>query len=68
MTWYQLIEFRCPGCGQRLAVERAQVERHEEVTCQDCNTDIVVLPRDLNADVAAREAEKRGYKPVRLKL
>lgn len=37
MRWYELVRFRCPRCGQRLAVERGQALRGERVTCQDCN-------------------------------
>jgi hypothetical protein len=42
--WYKLVEFRCPGCGQRLAVESRQILRQETVTCQDCNTDLLLRP------------------------
>jgi predicted RNA-binding Zn-ribbon protein involved in translation (DUF1610 family) len=40
MIWYRLVKFKCPVCGQRLAVFGAQVERGETVACQNCNTDI----------------------------
>ncbi len=40
MSWYRLVKFKCPECGQRLVVFGAQVERGEVVTCQNCNADI----------------------------
>ena len=36
----RLLTFDCPGCGLKMAVELAQVRRHETVTCQRCNTDL----------------------------
>ncbi len=45
MEAYRLIQFKCPTCGQRLAVLRDQVLRGETVTCQDCNTDVALVVR-----------------------
>ncbi|RIL08287.1 hypothetical protein DCC79_14180 [bacterium] len=45
MEAYHLIQFRCPFCGQRLAVLRDQVLRGETVVCQDCNTDVALVAR-----------------------
>jgi DNA-directed RNA polymerase subunit RPC12/RpoP len=44
-TWYFLVRFACPGCGQRFAVEKRQVARHDHVTCQRCNADLLLTPR-----------------------
>lgn len=57
MRWYDIVRFRCPGCGQRLAVERGQAVRGETVTCQDCNATIALRSRSMggpeDADVRA---------------
>jgi transposase-like protein len=45
--WYHLARFDCPGCGQRLAVERGQVRRQERVTCHHCNVDLLLAPRGV---------------------
>lgn len=43
--WYKLVRFPCPRCGQRLAVERGQVTRNEQVVCNHCNTDLVLMTK-----------------------
>lgn len=45
MRWYDIVRFRCPRCGQPLAVERGQAVRGETVTCQDCNAAIALRSR-----------------------
>jgi hypothetical protein len=42
VNWYRLVRFKCPTCGQRLVVFGAQVQRGEIVTCQNCNTDMLL--------------------------
>lgn len=49
-AWYHLVRFACPGCGQRFAVEKRQVARHDRVTCQRCNTDLLLAPRGQVVD------------------
>lgn len=65
MRWYEIVRFRCPRCGQRLAVERGQAVRGETVTCQDCNAGIALRSRAAGpvAPTAATPAE-RGYTVV----
>jgi hypothetical protein len=45
MRWYRLRHFKCPRCGNRLAVEQRQVERHELVTCDACNLDLLLAAK-----------------------
>lgn len=45
MKWYAIKRFGCPRCGQKLAVDGAQVLRGDVVTCQDCNQDIRLRQR-----------------------
>jgi transposase-like protein len=46
--WYPQVRFKCPRCGQHLAVERGQVRRHDLVTCHHCNADLLLAPRGAN--------------------
>ena len=51
--WYHQLRFKCPGCGQRLAVERGQVHRRERVTCHHCNADLLLAPKGSAASAPA---------------
>ena len=65
MRWYEIVRFRCPRCGQRLAVERGQAVRGETVTCQDCNAGIALRSRAARPDApTAATAPERGYTVV----
>ena len=65
-AWYRLLRFRCPGCGQRLAVEQGQVTRHEQVTCQHCNHDMLLAPR--GEDVTAAPDPNTGERATVVSL
>jgi DNA-directed RNA polymerase subunit RPC12/RpoP len=64
--WIRLIRFRCPTCGQRLAVERGQVLRQEVVVCQDCNTRLRLVADGAQAQAPAEAPDGTEVKVVRL--
>ena len=53
MKWYKIIQFKCPNCGQKLAVHGAQVGRGAGVTCQDCNQDMFLVKKGRSAEGGA---------------
>jgi hypothetical protein len=49
MRWYELVRFKCPTCGQRLAVEAGQVRRFEQVACDRCNAELLLAAEGAEA-------------------